>query len=71
MSEVRMCTIETVHRAAEATYRLHANVNVGGTLVGLTFNSDYDLVLHDLIERLVARLCTLAEQAVQGAPGSS
>jgi hypothetical protein len=69
MSEVRTCTIETVHRADDVTHRVHASVNVGGTLVDLTFNSDYDLVLYDLVERLFARLCTLAEEAAQGPSG--
>jgi hypothetical protein len=62
MSEVRTCTIETVHRAEGTTYRVHANVNVGGSLVDLSLQSDYDLVLHDLVERFCARLCMLAEQ---------
>lgn len=71
MSEVRMCTIEAVHRADETTYRVHADVNVGGSLVDLVLTSDYDLVLHDLVTRLCARLCTLAEGTDPASPTSS
>jgi two-component sensor histidine kinase len=64
MSEVRKVTIETVARGAISMHLINANVNVGGSLVDVSCNSEGDPELQELVDRLQDRLRSLAIEAV-------
>jgi hypothetical protein len=64
VSEVRKVTIETVARGAVSMHQINANVNVGGSLVDVSCNSEGDPELQELVDRLQDKLRSLAIEAV-------
>ena len=64
MSEVRKVTIETVARGTGSLHHISANVNVGGSLVDVSCNSEGDPELQQLVDRLQDKLRSLAIEAV-------
>jgi two-component sensor histidine kinase len=71
MSEVRKVTIETVPRGTVTTHQVTADVNVGGSLVDVSFDSEQDPELHEIVEQLQAKLRAMAVHAVQESLHSS
>jgi hypothetical protein len=64
VSEVRKVTIETIARGGISLHHINANVNVGGSLVDVSFNSEGDPELQQLVDRLQDKLRSLAIEAV-------
>ena len=64
MSEVRKVTIETIARGTGYLHHVNANVNVGGSLVDVSCNSEGDPELQQLVDRLQDKLRSLAIEAV-------
>ena len=64
MSEVRKVTIETVARGVGSVHHINANVNVGGSLVDVSCNSEGDPELQHLVDRLQDKLRSLAIEVV-------
>ncbi len=71
MSEVRKVTIETVAHGTESLHHVNANVNVGGSLVDVSCNSEGDPELHELVDRLEDKLRMLAIDVVNASLHSS
>ncbi len=71
MSEVRKVTIETVARGAVSMHHINANVNVGGSLVDVSCDSEGDSELQQLVDRLQDKLRALAIEAVNTSLHSS
>jgi hypothetical protein len=65
MSDVRKVTIDLVSRGTESVHHVTAHVNVGGSLVDVSLDSEQDPDLRAIVEQLYARLQTLAIQVVQ------
>ncbi|HEX6510329.1 MAG TPA: hypothetical protein VF221_22085 [Chloroflexota bacterium] len=71
MSEVRRVTIETVPRGSDTVHHVSANVNVGGSLVDVSFDSEQDPELEGIVEQIHVKLRELAIHAVQTSLHSS
>src|SRR5450759_2250372 len=71
VSEVRKVTIETVARGAVSMHHINANVNVGGSLVDVSCDSEGDSELQQLVDRLQDKLRALAIEAVNTSLHSS
>jgi predicted NBD/HSP70 family sugar kinase len=71
VSEVRKVTIETVARGTASMHHINANVNVGGSLVDVSCDSEGDPELQGLVDRLQDKLRALAIEAVNTSLHSS
>jgi predicted NBD/HSP70 family sugar kinase len=71
MSEVRKVTIETVASGTGSLHHINANINVGGSLVDVSCNSEGDPELHELVDRLQDKLRALAIDVVSTSLHSS
>ena len=65
MSEVGKVTIESVPRSGEIVHRVSTTVNVGGSLVSVTEDSENDPELAELVDRLYGKLSAIGVETIR------